>query len=96
MVKISTRLDRVIVKARPAEAKGLILSAHHHKHYDIVEGTIIEVGPDVKDYREGEQVLYHRNKSQDIDLPGRRGCEIVREEDICAKISKNTYGSKSK
>ena len=95
-VKTHLRFDRVIVQAKPAEGKGIILSSHHHKHYDIVEGTIVEVGPDVRHVRVGQKVFYDRSKSQDVSLIGKRHCEILREEDVCAKISIDTSGSKSK
>lgn len=84
------------MQAKPSEGKGIILSSHHHKHYDIVEGTIVEVGPDVKMFKVGQKVLYDRSKSQDVSLIGKRHCEILREEDVCAEISINTSSSKSK
>lgn len=83
-MKVNLRMDRVIVIPTPAKGKGILLSSHHHKHYDVVEGTVVEAGPDASEFSPGHIVLYDRSKSQ--DLSHRRGCEIIRKEDICARI----------
>ena len=85
-MKIETLLDRVVLKPYQPPKQGKILLAARHKQDDVILGTVVSIGPDVVDIKVGDRVLYDRTKSQDVYHEGARGCEVLRQEDVCAKV----------
>lgn len=70
-IKIIPRVKQVLVKPDPAESR---LSAHGLATPSNVEqeqkaiGTVIEVGPDIKDIKKGDRVIYGAFAGEKIKL----------------------------
>ena len=88
-VQVNVLLDRVVVKpdkVMPKAGSGLVLPMSLRPDSKIQAGTIVQIGEKVDDFKVGERVLYERDKSQDLEHRGALGCEVLRREDICAKL----------
>ena len=87
--KINVLLDRLVV--RPVEPKpraGILLPAGMKPDYRLIEAVVEQTGAEVKSFVVGDRVVFFRDKSQDLEHQGAHGCEVLREEDVWARLQK--------
>ena len=92
-----TNYDSCIISRDPVpqvSKAGLYLPQGESRE-ELVTGTVESIGPEVKDLKPGDRVLYERLASLKMMLQG-FSYDVVREDNICAQLYKDTSNSKNK
>lgn len=89
--------DRCLITRDPVPkfSKAGIALPQGHSQPDLVTGVIESVGPDVIDLKAGDEVLYERLAALHMMLQG-FNYDVVREDNICAKVYKNISISRNR